>query len=928
MKTVLFVCFMAVLVPQVRAATGWCLSGPTCYSSPLNMCRAWVNEIGPIDVDRFACITADNGDGSYNCRQHYYPIEGSCETGASFFQTLYPTTVAQNCPRPASDIITYAYDNAGQLSRATLPDGGFLQYNYVAAQLTEISDSLGNRITYTLDAMGNRTQDQVFDAGNTLTQSRSRVFNNRNRVSQDIGAQGQTTSYGYDNNGNLTTVNAPLSGVTTYTYDASNRLLRTTDPLGQQVNYGYAGNLISSVSDPRGLTTNYGYSGNIVNQVLSPDAGTTSSAYDAAGNLLTQTDAKGQQTTYGYDAAGHVASITYHDGITHSYQYDDAGRITQVTEPNITSQYVYDQRGRLITETRIIAAVSYVTEYRYDMFHRLDRITYPSGRQVDYSFDAMGRVNQITTTRDGSSQTVLSDVTYQPFGPVKGWVYGNGQSYIRGFDQDGRIGSYTLGAQSFAVGYDTASRVSFVSEIGNAANTNTYAYDNLDRLTSAVTPSTTYSYSYDAAGNRLSKTVGAATTWYTPSGSSNRLASITPASGPTRNIVFDSNGSIVSDGTNQYAYDSRGRLVQAASTTYQVNWLGQRFRKGDTIFHYDHRGKLIAEGQTEYIYLGDIPVTVMSGQASPPVLSVSGAGGNVTANWSGIASPSPTDWIGVYSPGAANTAFMDWIYVSCSKTPVAALASGSCSLVIPAGSELRLLANDGYSVLAVGSAAGNTVLYIHTDHLNTPRLITNQAGQVIWRWHNTEPFGDSLPNGNITFNLRFPGQYFDAETNLHYNYFRDYDPSTGRYIEADPIGLLGGINTYVYAIDPLTQTDPFGLMGRGGAPNRPSSTAPIRFAGAGATECKCVVTPVDSRVFVLSALGGGLLGGGIVGAWGLAHVAADGAILGAAHGAAAGAVGGAVLGAAAGMVAIPILLYGGNYLVSNLFCKCEEPTCK
>ena len=69
-------------------------------------------------------------------------------------------------------------------------------------------------------------------------------------------------------------------------------------------------------------------------------------------------------------------------------------------------------------------------------------------------------------------------------------------------------------------------------------------------------------------------------------------------------------------------------------------------------------------------------------------------------------------------------------------------------------------------------------------------------------------------------NLRFPGQYFDKETNLHYNYFRDYDPAIGCYIQSDPIGLAGGINTYLYATDPLTQTDPMGLMGRGGAQTR------------------------------------------------------------------------------------------------------------
>ena len=104
-------------------------------------------------------------------------------------------------------------------------------------------------------------------------------------------------------------------------------------------------------------------------------------------------------------------------------------------------------------------------------------------------------------------------------------------------------------------------------------------------------------------------------------------------------------------------------------------------------------------------------------------------------------------------------------------------------------------------------------------HLNTPRLIANQAGTTVWRWDNTEPFGNSVPNGDpgntgnvFDLPLRLLGQYFDGETNLHYNYFRDYDPSLGIYKQSDPIGLRGGLNTYVYVGSrPLSYVDPLGL---------------------------------------------------------------------------------------------------------------------
>lgn len=110
-----------------------------------------------------------------------------------------------------------------------------------------------------------------------------------------------------------------------------------------------------------------------------------------------------------------------------------------------------------------------------------------------------------------------------------------------------------------------------------------------------------------------------------------------------------------------------------------------------------------------------------------------------------------------------------------------------------------------------GAPANSTLFYIHSDHLNTPRIATNAAQNLVWEWRS-DAFGVGRTSGSLTLNLRFPGQYYDVETGLHYNYFRNYDPVIGRYLESDPIGLNGGLNTYGYVDgNPISYVDPYGL---------------------------------------------------------------------------------------------------------------------
>lgn len=457
-----------------------------------------------------------------------------------------------------------------------------------------------------------------------------------------VGAQTPVTHYEYDAVGNRTKISAPLGRLTQMSYDALNRLMAVTDPGGGQTRYGYDGQgRLTQVTDPRNLITRYVLDG-LGNrlQLQSPDTGTSTSTYDAAGNELTRSDAKGQTTTTQYDALNRPTLITHHDGSRIRYTWDQGpgdtytiGRLARIEElaagGAVTGslQYAYDAQGRVVAETRQVGGLSHTIGYAYSS-GRLTGLTLPSGRSVTFTRNAAGQVIQVTLTDPGpggggQNQLLAANISYHPFGGLKSWTDGAGQLHTRSQDLDGRPSGYSLGGTPWLIGYDAAGRITAQLDGGNAAQSGSYGYDPLDRLTAATLPTTTYGYGYDATGNRTRQTTGAATRTYQTDPASNRLQAISGT--PPVTYTHDANGSRTGDGQAQFAYDARGRLSQtttaAGTTQYRINALGQRVRKTnaatDTIYHYDLAGHLIAESDAagkvtrEYFWLDDTPLAVM-----------------------------------------------------------------------------------------------------------------------------------------------------------------------------------------------------------------------------------------------------------------------------------------------------------------------------
>jgi YD repeat-containing protein len=438
--------------------------------------------------------------------------------------------------------------------------------------------------------------------------------------------QDTTTRYQYDAAGNVVQITDPLNHITRQEFDVLGRRTKVTDARSGATQYVYDGlDQLVQVSDARNLTTSYTIDGlGRLSQTSSPDTGATFNVYDEAGNIKTRTDAKGQTTSYQYDVLNRVTQASYSDGTSATYVYDVGanaiGRLSQVSDVSGTTQYSYEPHGRLSQETRTIGGQSYSTAYRYDAGGRLAGIDYPTGRSVDYVRNEAGRIQEIRTSKGGVTQLLVSQASYQPFGPLQSLVFGNGQRYARTYDLNGRMMSYTLNGQVQTVSYDAASRLTGVSDAAGGAS-RSYGYDELDRLTSEQRAQSSLGYTYDAVGNRTQMVNGAAVTGYSYGTASNRLAQVTGGQGGTP--TMDANGSTTGNGSSAFNYDARGRMVSANAAiglvSYRINALGQRVQKlaagASTVFHYDSGGRLIAESTgdvvTDYVYLDDIPVAVL-----------------------------------------------------------------------------------------------------------------------------------------------------------------------------------------------------------------------------------------------------------------------------------------------------------------------------
>lgn len=601
-------------------------------------------------------------------------------------------------------------------------------------------------------------------------------------------------NYEYDANANPTKViQAPgvsgLNFATSSGYDTLNRRTSTTDAKNGVTYFFYNGRQdLTLIVDPRslGAETPRNGLGDVV-QVAHADTEVATQTFDAAGNLQTRTDGRGVLATYSYDALNRQTSIVYSQSgqtsLTYTWTYDQTGagfsngvgRLTSTAHPAGSAQYAYDAQGRLVQDVqRLLPApgansstVVTTVSYEYDSAGNLVSLTYPSGRKLVMTYSA-GRPVALSLAKDATSTPApyISAIEWEPFGAPRSWLWhldAGTQVHARSFDTSGRLVRYRLGPNVRDVSYDATDRIT--------------GYTHFDATTGAPAPALDQSFAYDELG---------------------RITSVTTATA-SWSIAYDANGNrtaVTLNGTSR-SYTTPATSNRLVAITNPFQDIG-----------YDHAGNTTGHSfsySSTYNLAGRM--ATIDGAGGLATYSVDGMNRRVRKFTNAGASStiifvyaSDGQLLGEYD--STGMAIREYIWLG--PTPVA--------MFMP---DTNIAANPPWH------------FYIHADHLDTPRVVTDAGGRLRWRWLS-EPFGTTAPEinpageGDLPLPLRFPGQYADSESGLFYNFHRDYNPTIGRYVQSDPIGLAGGINTYAYVNgNPLMYMDPYGLFGWADMPTAP-----------------------------------------------------------------------------------------------------------
>ncbi len=733
--------------------------------------------------------------------------------------TKYQLHNAQGQPTKMIDgrgkVWLFNYDNAGNLTQQDTPLGFVTKLVY---------DKVDNLISVTdpelnLSQFGYDARDRLINTVNPLGDNSSIAYTLDGRPKLRINEQGHKEYFEYDLQRRLkavtndeglrhefnyqdeqTTALARLDNIITpngkikLLLDKKGRLIQRSNAsidgslsFATNIDYDKANNVTKQI-DANSHATNYLY--NEHDQPVSESNAliqTTEFSYDSQGNLIKVKDANNSETTYQYDRRGLRIAEIKPLGQQMQYQYDETGILIQrVDSKNQLIKYAYDDDGRLSQEQH---------------FDTVSAST--AAKTISYSYNKnniiTGYTDGVTSASyqpDKLSRLASSTVNYGPFS----------KTFTYSYAKDGKVSSFTNGESVISsYQYDKANRLQLIQIAGQGSITFTqyqgyqpgtilypggvkvsHSYDGIGRLTQqevkdpAANSLQNSQYSYDSVGNVTAKSINNDNYGYDYDSAYRLTLANQPSPLVNRNYQYDGVGNRTSsDVTSNWNYNANHQLLSYGEAG------------NITTLSYDDNGSTITKtnGSNSEIYLYDIANRLIEVKLNGATIAryyYDPFGRRLSKEVGGVTTYflyANEGLIGEYT--STGTLISSYMYLPDSMWGTKPLG--------------RVTAGEAY-------------FYQH-DQLGTPNLLTSKTGQVKWQGA-VDAFGQvqNTING-LTNKLRFPGQYYDQESGLYYNYFRDYDPELGRYTQSDPIGLAGGINTYGYAYqNPVMYTDPRGLI--------------------------------------------------------------------------------------------------------------------
>ncbi|MFD7499704.1 RHS repeat-associated core domain-containing protein [Streptomyces sp. NPDC059850] len=722
---------------------------------------------------------------------------------------------------PLGHTTRYAYDEDGNLNAVTLPDGSHAAATYNdLCQPVAVTEPGGTTWRHTYDA-----------AGNLLTTT---------------DPTDATTHYTYDDHGHLASVTDPLDHTTRVTSDPAGLPTAVVDPLGHTTTarrdpFGR----VVAVTDPLGHTTRMGWTTEGKPAWREgPDGLRETWTWDGEGNLRSHTDPAGHTTHHTATHFDVPATRTDPDGAAYSFAYDTEVRLTQVTNPQgLTWTYTYDPAGRLTAETDFNGRT---LTYTHDAAGGLRTRTNGAGETLHFTRDALGRAVEQRTDEGETTR-----YTYNVTGHLTEATTPDAELTIQR-DPLGRVLSETVNNRTTTYAYDAAGRRT--ERTTPSGLRSTWTHDAAGRPTTLDNGAGALSFTYDAAGReterRLGDGVSLAQTWdqadrltaQTVTGVADNLlqhrsyayradgylTEIRELTSGTRRFDLDPLGRVTAvhahGWTETYAYDTAGNLTHATAPAHDTP--GDRsftgtiiHRAGRTTYEHDAQGRLTR--RTRKLLNGQTRTWTYTWNAEDRLVKAT--------------TPDGDHWHYTYDPlgrriskhrlaeDGAPTALLHFTWEDTRLAEQSTEDGAHTTWDYTPGTHRPLTQTHHHTPTRqpgeslITKFAAETPTHFHaiiTDLVGTPTELVTPDGTLSWQ-HRTTLWGTPLPAppGAIDCPLRFPGQYADPETGLHYNYFRHYDPETARYTTPDPLGLEPALNHHAYVPNPHSWTDPLGLAG-------------------------------------------------------------------------------------------------------------------